>query len=50
MSSWVRNRLRRVAVDMLHWIDDVRQIDGIADWSWHFLQSLSWDPGPEIKE
>ena len=35
-SAWVRELVRQ----MLHWIQDVRQIDSIAEWSWRFLNPL----------
>jgi hypothetical protein len=25
---------------MLHWIEDIKQIDGIAEWSWQILEPL----------
>lgn len=39
--------LDAVIIELLNWIRDVKQIDGIAEWSWHFLQPLFSTP-PEI--
>lgn len=36
-------QLDRVIRDMLHWIRDIKQIDGIAEWSWNFLAPLFAD-------
>lgn len=41
--------LEHATSEMLHWIRDVKQIDGIADWSWRFLPGLS-APGPSKPE
>ena len=35
-SAWVRE----MVAQMLHWLQDVRQIDSIAEWSWRFLNPL----------
>lgn len=32
--------VEQVIEEMLHWIRDVKQIDGIAGWSWHFLHPM----------
>lgn len=42
-------RTERVTTEMLQWIRDVKQIDGIADWSWNFLQSLFAEPVPKLE-
>lgn len=34
--EWVE----RMVGQMLFWIKDIKQIDNIAEWSWHFLQPL----------
>lgn len=32
--------IQRTASLMLDWVRDVRQLDGIADWSWRILEPL----------
>ena len=40
-------RVEEVAKEMLHWIRDVKQIDGIAAWSWNFLRPMFLGEPPE---
>lgn len=41
-------RLERATAEMLHRIRDIKQIDGIGEWSWQFLPSLFAETQPEF--
>lgn len=40
-TEWLDDsKLEGVLMEMMHWLRDVRQIDGIAEWGWQFLHPL----------